>query len=71
MVCWLLFAMVEQRPFTLQGAVVEALVERSRLHFVHGNIKQVANERVFENLDAGPLPSVNCSIFSPTVASTM
>ena len=50
-VCWLLFAMVEQRPFTLQGAVVEALVERGRLHFVHGNIKQVANERVFENRD--------------------
>ena len=43
--------MVEQRPFTLQGAVVEALVERGRLHFVHGNIKEVANERVFENLD--------------------
>ena len=51
MACWLLFAMVEQRPFTLQGAVVEALVERGRLHFVHGNIKEVANERVFENLD--------------------
>ncbi len=49
--CWGLFATVEQRPFTLQGAVVEALVERGRLHFVHGNIKEVANERVFENLD--------------------
>ncbi|MGZ8443097.1 MAG: hypothetical protein ACXWXZ_06830 [Candidatus Binatia bacterium] len=51
LVCWVLFATVEQRPFTLQGAVVEALVERGRLHFVDGNIKDVTNERVFENLD--------------------
>jgi hypothetical protein len=45
--CWLLFAAIEQSPFTLQGAVVEALVERGRLYFVHGSMK----DAVFENLD--------------------
>ena len=49
--CWVLFAAIEQSPFTLQGAVIEALVERGRLHFVHGNIKEIKEERVFENLD--------------------
>jgi hypothetical protein len=48
---WLLFGLVEQSPFALQGAVVENFVERGRLHFFHGNIKQNNNERVFENLD--------------------
>ena len=51
LVCWVLFAALEQRPFALQGAVVEALVERGRLHFVHGSIKEAMNERVFENFD--------------------
>ncbi len=51
MFCWLLFAALEQTPFAVQGAVVEALVERGRMHFVHGEIKDVMNERVFENLD--------------------
>jgi hypothetical protein len=45
--CWVLFAAIEQSPFKLQGAVVEALVERGRLHFVHGDMKDI----VFENLD--------------------
>ena len=45
--CWVLFAAIEQSPFKLQGAVVEALVERGRLHFVRGNMKDI----VFENLD--------------------
>ena len=45
--CWILFASIEQSPFKLQGAVVEALVERGRLHFVRGNINGI----VFENLD--------------------
>ena len=49
--CWVLFAAVEQSPFNLQGAVIEALVERGRLHFIHGNIIESKNERVFENLD--------------------
>jgi hypothetical protein len=49
--CWLLFAAVEQIPFSLQGAVVEALVERGRLYFVHGSMKEGVSESVFENLD--------------------
>jgi len=49
--CWVLFAAVEQSPFTLQGAVVEALVERGRLYFVRGSMKESMNERVFENFD--------------------
>ena len=49
---WILFGALEQSPFKLQGAVVEALVERGRLHFVRGHIKDI----VFENLDT-PTPS--------------
>jgi hypothetical protein len=49
--CWLLFAAVEQSPFSLQGAVVEALVERGRLYFVRGSMKEGGSESVFENLD--------------------
>jgi hypothetical protein len=45
--CWVLFGAVEQRPFTLQGAVVESLVERGRLYFVRGAMKG----DVFVNLD--------------------
>ena len=30
---WVLYGLVEQRPFALQGAVLESLVERGRLHF--------------------------------------
>lgn len=45
--CWVLFAAIEQSPFKLQGAVVEALVERGRLYFVRGSM----NGEVFENLD--------------------
>ena len=45
--CWVLFAAVDQRPFTLQGAVVESLVERGRLHFIRGAMKG----EVFVNLD--------------------
>ena len=44
---WVLFAALEQRPFQLQGAVIESLVERGRLYFVNGNMK----ESVFQNLD--------------------
>ena len=44
---WMLFAAIEQKPFQLQGAVVEALVERGRLHFVRGQMTGI----VFENLD--------------------
>ena len=44
---WVLFAALEQRPFPLQGAVIESLVERGRLYFVNGNMK----ESVFQNLD--------------------
>ena len=51
LVCWVLFATVEQHPFVLQGAVLEALVERGRLHFIDGEIKEAANDRVFENRD--------------------
>ncbi|HEX2229444.1 MAG TPA: hypothetical protein VHM64_20095, partial [Candidatus Binatia bacterium] len=49
--CWALFAAIEQSPFALQGAVIEGLVERGRLHFIHGNIRENKEERVFENLD--------------------
>jgi hypothetical protein len=45
--CWLVFAAIEQRPFTLQGAVLESLVERGRLYFIHGAMKG----DVFVNLD--------------------
>jgi hypothetical protein len=45
--CWLLFAAFEQSPFRLQGAVIEALVERGHLYFIRGNMK----DTVFENLD--------------------
>jgi hypothetical protein len=51
LICWVLFAVVEQGPFSLQGAVVEALVERGRLYFVRGSMKESVNESVFENLD--------------------
>ena len=51
LICWVLFAAVEQSPFSLQGAVVEALVERGRLYFVRGSMKESVNESVFENLD--------------------
>jgi hypothetical protein len=44
---WVLFAVLEQSPFKLQGAVVESLVERNRLYFARGNVKGL----VFENLD--------------------
>ncbi|HEY7554200.1 MAG TPA: hypothetical protein VIH18_05270 [Candidatus Binatia bacterium] len=44
---WALFASLEQRPFALQGAVLESLVERGRLHFVRGNMNGI----MFENLD--------------------
>jgi hypothetical protein len=47
LVAWALFGAVEQSPFRLQGAVVEALVERGRLYFVRGNPKGI----YFENLD--------------------
>jgi hypothetical protein len=45
--CWVLFGAVEQRPFTLQGAVVEALVERGRMYFIRG---EMSGDR-FVNLD--------------------
>ncbi|MGH7852052.1 MAG: hypothetical protein ACREP3_01320 [Candidatus Binatia bacterium] len=45
---WVLFGALEQSPFKLQGAVVEALVERGRMHFVRGGMKDI----VFENLDS-------------------
>jgi hypothetical protein len=45
--CWILFGAVEQRPFTLQGAVVEALVERGRMYFIRG---EMSGDR-FVNLD--------------------
>jgi hypothetical protein len=45
--CWVLFAAMEQNPFKLQGAVLEALVERGRLHFVRGQMNGI----MFENLD--------------------
>jgi hypothetical protein len=44
---WALFGAMEQSPFKLQGAVIEALVERGRLYFVRGNVKGIQ----FENLD--------------------
>jgi hypothetical protein len=44
---WALFAALEQSPFKLQGAVLESLVERGRLHFVRGHMKDI----VFENFD--------------------
>lgn len=47
LLCWLLFAAFEQSPFKLQGAVLEALVERGRLHFTRGNMSGI----MFENLD--------------------
>ena len=51
LICWILFVAVEQSPFRLQGAVVEALVERGHLYFIRGNIKEGTRERIFENLD--------------------
>ena len=36
--CWILFASIEQSPFKLQGAVVEAWVERGLVYLVRGNI---------------------------------
>jgi hypothetical protein len=51
LLCWVLFAAFEQSPFKLQGAVLEALVERGRLHFVHGNMSGI----MFENLDTKTL----------------
>ena len=47
LIAWALFGAVEQKPFQLQGAVVEALVERGRFTFVRGNMKGIQ----FENLD--------------------
>lgn len=47
LVAWTLFGAIEQRPFLLQGAVIEALVERGRLHFIRGNMNGI----VFDNLD--------------------
>jgi hypothetical protein len=47
LLCWVLFAAFEQSPFKLQGAVLEALVERGRLHFIRGNTSGI----MFENLD--------------------
>lgn len=47
LLCWILFAAFEQSPFKLQGAVLEALVERGRLHFIRGNMSGI----MFENLD--------------------
>ena len=45
--CWVLFVAAEQSPFSLQGAVVAALVERGRLYFVRGSMKETLNESVF------------------------
>jgi hypothetical protein len=50
---WMLFGVFEQSPFKLQGAVLEALVERGRLYFLHGNMKDIR----FENLETNT-PSV-------------
>lgn len=47
LLCWVLFAGFEQTPFKLQGAVLEALVERGRLYFIRGNMRDI----VFENLE--------------------
>lgn len=43
---WALFAALEQSPFKLQGAVLESLVERGRLHFVRGHMKDMSITRV-------------------------
>ncbi len=45
--CWIAFAAFEQSPFKLQGAVLEALVERGRLYFIDGKMRG----NVFENLE--------------------
>jgi len=44
---WLLYGAFEQSPFNLQGAVLEALVERGRLSFARGQMKDI----MFENFD--------------------